>query len=169
MKKAQHRSALLEKAKLLTSRQKDGGFIRDDLLVALKSLIIIDVEAAKDREARAIFDQETRKGTTDVTGNLWLDGMNPYGYEPDRLVQDDDGHVIEQDKALISYKFAEDRRSAKHVKEVVEWNHRTHTETLLFGQWVFEQQQKGRFEDLTFGNFVRETGLFRPFEETTAA
>jgi hypothetical protein len=41
---------------------------------------------------------------------------------------------------------------------------RTRREAELFAAWVEAQEANGRRDELTFGNFVRETGILRPFQ-----
>ena len=90
MKKGTYRDLLI-KAKRHTKRQPNGDFVEEDLHANVKKLIDIDVDQAKDRLAKAIIDSETRPGSTDSVGSLWLPTMEPYDYEPERLIRNDEG------------------------------------------------------------------------------
>jgi hypothetical protein len=155
---------LLAKAKTLIKRQRDGRFKEPDLIAALKTLITIDVEEELDRRAKAIIDTETKPGSTKPTGQLRLPTLEFYDYEPDRLIRNDNGDMIEQDRAPVDFKFAESARAAKHVREAIEWDERKRKETEMFAAWVIEQQTNGRTKKLTFGDFIRESGLFQSFD-----
>lgn len=158
-------SALLALAKAQTQRQENGQFNEEDLRATLEQLVTIDPEAEKRRVAKAIIDSETKPGSTEPTGQLSL-GFDSYDYEPDRLIRDDDGHVIEQDKALHSYKFAESKRAAKHWREAGEWADRKRQESEAYATWIIEQQQRGRQNNLTFGDFIREAGIFEALAQS---
>jgi len=161
--------ALLEKARRQVKRQKDGTFKEQDLKDVLKTFIVINIEEEKDRRVKEIIDSETKPGGTKSTGQLRLPTLELYDYEPDRLIRNDDGDMIEQDRAPVHFKFAESARAAKHVREAIEWDERKRTEAELFARWVIEQQKTGRTKKLTFGDFIRESDLFQPFEKVDAA
>lgn len=87
--------------------------------------------------------------------------MEPYGYEPRRLVADNDGHVIEQAKAKLRYKAAEAERAREAARRQTAWADRKSTEEAHMGQWAYEQLTSGRPEaELVFGAFVHEAGLW---------
>lgn len=54
-----------------------------------------------------------------------------------------------------------DEEADKYVREAAQYAERTRVEAELFGAWVDKQQAKGRRDRLTFGDFVRETGVLR--------
>lgn len=90
-------------------------------------------------------------------------------YEPDRLIRDNHGNAIEQDKAPHSYKRDESERAAKHAHEAIAWADRKRKEFEGFSSWVIEQQRNGRTKKLTFGDYVRESQLLYLFPKQGAA
>jgi len=161
---------LLAKGRAQVKRNKnDGTFKEQDLRDVLRTFVVINVEKETDRRVQEIIDSETKPGSTKPTGQLRLPTLELYDYEPDRLIRNDDGDMIEQDRAPVDFKFAEARRARKHVSEALEWADRKEEEASSHAKWVIEQQKKGRTKKLTFGDFVREAGLFQPFEEENAA
>jgi hypothetical protein len=167
--KKHNRRDLLAKAKKQTKRQADDAMYENELLIEVEKLIEVDVAAIRRQMAKDVIDSETKPGGTDPTGQLCFPGMERYPYEPDRLIRDDQGRLIEQDKSTSGYKFAESGRAAKHAREAGDWAERKRQETELYAKWVIEKQGEGRTADLTFGDFVRESGLFEPFEKANAA
>ena len=167
--KDRHNRELLAKAKQQTKLNENGWWTEDDLLATLETLVIVDVKSEKRRIAKAILDSETKPGGTEDTGQLCFEGMEPYSYEPYRLIRDDEGNVTEQDKSVVKFKFAESSRAAKHSREAAEWAERKRKEVELYAQWVIKQREHGRRKNLTFGDFVREAGLFKPFDEAVAS
>jgi hypothetical protein len=160
---------LLFKAREIVKRNDAGIFKEPDLIAAVRSFLTIDVEAELDRRAKAIVDSETKPGSTEPTGQLRLPTLEFYDYEPDRLIRNDNGDMIEQDPAPVDFKFAESARAAKHVREAVQWDERKRKEVELFALWVLEQRTNGRSTKLTFGDFVREAGYFEPRVDSAAA
>lgn len=155
-------SDLLAKAQEQTKTNEDGGFNEIDLLTNLKALITIDADAEAWRKAKSIINHATKPDTTEDTGQqLRLPGLEPYSYEPSRLIRDDDGRIISQDKATPAYKLAELARATKHLHEVTEWARRKRKETQEYIRWETGQRKKGRTENLTFGDFVREAGFLQ--------
>jgi len=171
MKKTTKESSkdLFAKAAQQTKRQNNGHFHEDDLLANLASLIIIDPAEERMRRAKAIIDNLTKPGGTEPTGQLHLPGFDFYDYEPERLVRDDNGNVIEQDRALYRFKIIEAKRARKHAHEANQWAERKAEESEAFTLWVMARRDEGRTTNLTFGDFVRESKLFTPFSEAGAA
>jgi hypothetical protein len=168
MKKSSYKD-LLENAKKQTARDSDGKLDEEDLKANLKKLIVIDPDEEKDRIARTIIDSETKPGSTPPTGQLHLPTMELYDYEPDRLIRDDNGKIIEQDKAPVDSKDAEARRARKHAHESMQWADRKTEEATGHSHWVIEKQREGRKKNLNFGDFIRESNLLLPFEGVDAA
>jgi hypothetical protein len=99
----------LRKGKLLTPRQPDGGFVEAELRDQLAALLPFPTEKGRRHMAQTIIDNETKVGNTPASGTLVFPGRKPYDYEPLRFIRDGHGHVIEQDRAPLSYKLAEAR------------------------------------------------------------
>jgi hypothetical protein len=90
-----------------------------------------------------------------------LPGFNEaWDYEPDRLVSDDQGNIIEQSRALPEFKAAETARAEKNVERAVEQLRRKSAENAEFQKWALAQALAGRPAlDLTWGNCIRENAL----------
>jgi hypothetical protein len=148
---------LLDEALAKVKRLKDNGANEEDLIAVLIDAIVIDVAEEKRRRAKEIIDRGTKPKGSPPHGQLALPGIDPYPWEPKRLIRDDKGRIIEQENATLPYKTAETQRSGKHVEEAVRWNIRRTTETGLYAEWVVAQITKGRKKrEITFGNFVVE-------------
>lgn len=155
------KAELLERAKLKTPRLPDGSFAEDTLEDSLVGLIELD-ESDKRRMAKAIIDSQCTVGQTPFDGQLSLPGFPEYPYEPERMVRDDDGKIIEQDKAYLRFKFAEHKRSRQNATAAVDSSNRKAEEVEIFAKWTVEQTALGRPQnELTWGNCVRELGLRR--------
>lgn len=85
-----------------------------------------------------------------------------YDYEPKRPVIGPDERTIEQDRAPPSFKAAEARRARENAKKADALAERKTNESEGYSAWSLQQAQQGRpaFE-LTFGNYVRESGVLR--------
>ena len=86
-------------------------------------------------------------------------GGESYKYDPRRLIKDDEGNIIEEDKAPLSFILAELARSAEHTSRVNKWNSRKALKAVHFQRWIAAQQAAKRDEkELTWGVCARETG-----------
>lgn len=56
----------------------------------------------------------------------------PYPYEPERIIRDDEGKIIEQDKAGFRFKLAESMRARQNARAANEWAERTAAEVEVF-------------------------------------
>jgi hypothetical protein len=112
-------------------------------------------------EAKSIIDEACTPRFTERQGRLRLAGMASYPYEPDLLIRDGKGGIIEQDLAQLPFKQAEAKPAAE--SDDAEYAARAAKEAELFSAWVTKEQAEGRTEvTLTFGNFVIESGLWFP-------
>jgi hypothetical protein len=85
-----------------------------------------------------------------------------YNYNPERLIKDGMGNIIEEDQAPLSFILAELARSSEHVARAARWNSRKAQKATHFQKWVGEEIAKGRKPvELTWGNCARETGILR--------
>ena len=82
-----------------------GAFLESDLEEALARLgISID-------RAREIIDIRTQHGKTEQAGWLYPPGLDPYPYEPNRLIRDAAGRrMVEKENATIEFMEAESGR-----------------------------------------------------------
>ena len=145
----------LDLALLNAPRDPDGN-VNADILAKLIADVLDepDTEAIKLAEAKKAIHRRATPGTTEPVGSLQL--FDTYPYEPDRLIKDDAGNVVEQDRAKPAAKFAEARRAQRNLENVARHASRKQEESSRYGEWAPEQLLQGaRWEDITFGNFVR--------------
>ena len=96
-----------------------------------------------------------------------------YPYEPDRLISDGEGHIIEQHRTLPSYKRAEVQRArvaarrahargdSPAARRAQAWADQCTAEYEAHAAWASERELAGD-TDITFGRFVRDTGVWTP-------
>jgi hypothetical protein len=142
-------------------RRSDGGFEDKELQDLIAAKLQFDVDAEKQAKAKRIIDGHRTPGSSDPHGMVCLPGFERYAYEPARLVMDNDHHSIEQDAALTPYKAAEAERARNNLQRVIIHSNRKNTESELFNEWVIQELKAGQnFEFLTYGAFLRATGLW---------
>lgn len=157
-------NGLVAEAKARVARDKEQGMQEVELEQVLASLIEIDTNKEKLRRAKDIIANQKKHGSIDpaTATQLVLPLGDSYAYEPDRLVSDGAGRIIENCKATIRFKQADARRSREKVAEQQIWASRKTEESEIFSAWATEQALKGRPAlDLTWGNCVAETGLLK--------
>lgn len=153
----------VRKALAELDRIEDGGINDADLLDRVSELIDFDPTAERRGKARRAIDKLKKPGSTEREGQLKLPGFEPYGYEPERLIDDGQGHVIEQAIARPKYKAAEVARAQRNLDNVAAWLSRKSAEHLAFTAWAIEQLGAGRPpEQVIFDNFVREAKVWSP-------
>jgi hypothetical protein len=157
----EYEARLIEKAKANTSRNEASIMVEEELTANLAAIVPFDVEQERLNKARAIIARSKRPGSTKPDGQLMLPGFNqPYDYEPDRLVSDDSGNIIENHRAPPRFKSAEVSRAQENVERAVEQLRRKSAENTHFQAWALDQALLGRPAlDLTWGNCVAETSL----------
>jgi hypothetical protein len=157
----EYEARLIDHAKANTRRNKDGSFVEDELIASLAAIVPFDVDQERLNKARLIISNGKRPGATKPDGQLILPGFNSsYDYEPDRLVSDDLGNIIENHRAAPRFKSAEVTRAQDNVERAVEQLRRKSAENTHFQNWALEQALAGRpVLDLTWGNCVAETNL----------
>ena len=163
---AKDRDALKEALERV-KRMRDGGAVEEELVTTLKAYIHINVEEEKERRAKDMIDRRTKPKSTKPDGQLMLPGIDlPYDYEPERLIRDDGGKIIEQRKATPPYKRAEARRANKHLEEAAFWAKIKNEEDGQFAQWAYKQIRKGRKQnEIVWGNFIIEEGIWKKEED----
>jgi hypothetical protein len=146
-------------------RNEDGSVDEKVLRDLLAASIDYDEREARLRLASQIIDSKKRPGRTAPEGQLALPGLEPFAYEPNRLVGDDRHHLIENAKARPSYKAAEARRAQENAMRVQVHATRKQRESSLYSDWALEQLGNGRRGvEITYDNFVRESGVWNPAE-----
>lgn len=157
-------NGLVTEAKAHVARDKEQGMQEVALEQALARLIEVDPDKEKLRKAKEIIANQKKHGGIDpvTAAQLSLPLGDSYAYEPDRLISDDTGRIIENCKATIRFKQADARRAREKVAEQQVWASRKTEESEIFSSWATEQALKGRPAlDLTWGNCIAETGLIK--------
>jgi hypothetical protein len=158
--------ALYEQAVATVTRAPDKSFAEADLEAALADLIEINVGKEKRKRAKEIISSRARPGATEPAGQLVLPGLDPYLYEPDRLIRDDSGNVVENRNASIEFKQADARRAREHAKDATLWAERKTVENERFAAWALREAMRGRPAlELTWGTCLVESA----FVEAAAA
>lgn len=144
-------------------RADDKSFVESDLENALAELIEIDANKEKHRRAKEIISGRARPGATDPAGQLILPGIGEtYLYEPDRLIRDYDGHIVENCNASVTFKAADSNRARDHLNEVQVQANRKSKEIEVFAIWATREALRGRPAlDLIWGNCVKESGFLQ--------
>jgi len=149
-------------------RNPDGTIIEKSLVDIVAHAIDFDAEQQRLGLAQRIVSRRKKPGMTAPAGKVTLPGLGLREYEPERLVADDDGNLIENSRATVKYKKAEARRSASNADRANERAEQDRAEAELLDDWAKGQQQSGRDErELTFGACVTELGLLSD-EDVTA-
>ena len=122
-----------------------------------------DIAAIKRRRASDAVRGLRNHGVTEADGQLTFPGIDPYDYEPDRLVLSDDGTIVEQHRAKPKAKAAESTRTMRKAQQALEQARRRQVEDAAFSQWALERIRAGAdyANDISFGAFVtarREAG-----------
>lgn len=143
-------------------RNADGSLAHEALvhLVAAN----IDFDAAKERlgKARRIVATRMKPGQTAPDGAVVFDGMEPYTYEPHRLLDDNEGNVLENKDARIRFKAAAATRAQGDAQRAMARLAREQRESNYFAVWTADELTKGRpAEEVTWDACVRETGLWK--------
>lgn len=93
-------------------------------------------------------------------GQLIFANAKPFAYEPDRLILSADGkRLIELERASILDIIADTERSAVNRQRVDARDDLKRFQQMAFSGWVSKEQDAARpSSELTFGNFVKESG-----------
>jgi|KBSMisStandDraft_5_1062788.scaffolds.fasta_scaffold851183_2 hypothetical protein len=160
----------IDRAKAMMSPNPDGGYTEDVLRDKLVEILPFDVEKARRKQAQALIDAVARPGGTEPNGQIVLPGFDAIDYEPGRLIRDNSGNLYECDRAPLTAIMAESGRARDHANAALHWSNIKANEAEIFAAWVIDELTKGRpAADLTFGNCLREAGLWRPGGELKAS
>jgi hypothetical protein len=141
-------------------RNTDGTIVEKSLVEIVARAIDFDPEEQRLGLARRVVSARKKPGMTAPAGKVALPGLGLREYEPERLVADDGGNLIENSRATVQHKKAEARRSASNADRAVERAEQDQAEAELIDAWAKEQRQAGRDErELVFGACVSELGL----------
>lgn len=150
-------------------RNTDGG-VSEEMLVDMVERVI-DFDADKERRgyAQRVVSRRKRPGQTEPAGKVCIPGLEAYEFEPDRLVADDDGNVVENARALTVHKRAEARRATLAAERAADRMRREQREADELGDWSETESVKGRDpRTLTFEAFLREQGFLEDSVDVSA-
>lgn len=121
-----------------------------------------DVGSAPSNAARVVRHRQ-RHGATAPDGRLVFPGLDPYRYEPNRLISDGEGRIVEQFRARLEFKRAEAWCAREAARQQQLWADRKTREYEAFAAWSVAQMLARRpLAEFTFGAFVRESGVWSP-------
>lgn len=167
----EYEANLISAAKGNTTRAENGSFNEEELIANLAAIIPFDVDKERRRKAHSIIARSKRPGATKSNGQLLLPGFNKSrDFEPDRMVSDDLGNIIECARALPEFKSAAVGRAQVNVDRAVEELRALTAEMRIHQEWALEQALLGRPAlQLTWGNCIAERGLHHPDADGAAA
>lgn len=158
---------ILEAAIHSADRLPNGHINSESLEAEIAKRIVFDLDKTRKKIARDIIKKAQQPGATPPNGVVQLSlpgiaaGKRPY--YPQQLVADTDGNLIEQDEAPLDTdkaKLTRKRENLQKLRDDFEFHDALHSQ---FEKWVLAQSRGGRAKrELTFGNFIRETGIWRP-------
>jgi hypothetical protein len=141
-------------------RNADGGIVEESLVELVARAVDFDADKERLGLAQRIVSRRKRPGQTEPDGKVCIPGLEPYAWEPHRLIADDDGNVVENREAREVHKKAEARRAALAAESAQERARREQWEADLIAEWTVEQQAAGRDpRTLTFEKCLSEAGV----------
>ncbi len=157
---------VVEKGMADLPRDSRGNVDLDALTAYVAERIDFDEKAERFKKARRKISDKRKPGAGHPDGQLNFDGVDPYDYEPDRLVLGDLDQttgrtpIVENHRALADIKQAESRRKMKKATEMLRQAERAQAEASGHSDWTAEQMEDGeKRSDLPFGRFVRDAGV----------
>lgn len=141
-------------------RNADGSIPEGALVEMVARAIDFDPEKERLGLAQRVVSRRKRPGQTEPSGSVCIPGLEKYEFEPDRLVADHDGNVVENARALESHKKAEAFRAAMAAERANDRARREQREADEMTEWTAVESAKGRDpRTLTFEAFLREQGF----------
>lgn len=167
----EYEANLIEAAKKNTKRAENGSFNEEELIGNLAAIVPFDVDKERRKKAHSLITRSKRPGATKPDGQLLLPGFNKArDFEPNRMVSDDLGNIIEYHRALPEFKSAAVGRAQVNVDRAVEELRALTAEMRIHQEWALEQALAGRPAlELTWGNCIAEKGLHHPNADDAAA
>lgn len=141
-------------------RNTDGSVPEETLVEIVARAIDFDPEKERLGLAQRVVSRRKRPGQTESVGKVCIPGLEAYEFEPDRLIADENGNVVEHARALDAHKQAEARRAELAAERATDRLRRERGEADLFTAWTQAETTKGRDpRTLTFEAFLREQGF----------
>ena len=117
----------------------------------------VAIEKAQRRKAGEILDSACQFGVTEPAGQLIIDGFPPYDYEPDRMLRNGRGEIVENQNARAKMKV---ENALYEYRDHPDLFPRLQKEGEIHTAWTRDQLAAGRpQEELTWGACVKELGL----------
>jgi hypothetical protein len=149
-------------------RNEDGSADEKKLIDEIVELLDFDEQQERRNKATRALNQRKKPGASEPDGQITIPGLGTYGYEPDRLVADNDDHIVEQAKARPNFKEAEAARARKNARRQQIWADRKTEESALYAEWSLKELASGRdLAEITFDAFVRDADLWGPGDGPT--
>lgn len=143
-------------------RGPDGSVDERVLVELVASSIDFDEDKARLGLAQRIVARRKRPGQTKPDGQLIIPGLEPFAYEPQRLITDDKGRLVENARARPSFKAAAARHAQKAAADAQETARREQEQYALYAEWAMAELAKGRSGDeITWDTCVRELHLWK--------
>lgn len=140
-------------------RNTDGSVPEEALVEIVARAIDFDADKERLGLAQRVVSRRKRPGQTEPAGKVCIPGLESYQFEPDRLVADENGNVVENARALVAHKKAEARRAELAAERASDRLRQERGEADAFGDWSAAESAKGRDpRALTFEAFLREQG-----------
>lgn len=158
---------ILTAAIAAAERREDGHIDETSLLAEVEKRLVFDIDKARKNYAKGILKRAQQPGSTAAVGFIQpsfpgFEHVAPRAYYPEQLIADEHGNLIEQDSAPLdteAAKLGRTRENAKRVNEDLKLREAIHQQ---FERWVLAESRTGRAKrELTFGAFIRETGIWK--------
>ncbi len=141
-------------------RNPDGTIVEKSLVEIVAHAIDFDADQQRLHLAQRIVSRRKKPGMTAPAGKVTLPGLGLREYEPERLVADDAGNLVENARATPQHKAAEARRSALNADKAKDRAEQDKAENDLIQAWAVEQRAAGRDPRMiVFGACLAELGL----------
>lgn len=142
------------------ARDADGNVVEKSLVEIVAHAIDFDPDKERLGLAQRIVSSRKKPGQTAPAGKVCLPGLEAYAWEPDRLISDGAGNLIENWRANVDHKRAEAARSRMAYERAVERAEQDRAEARLITEWSAAEHAKGRDpHELIWGTCIRESGL----------
>jgi hypothetical protein len=137
-----------------------GAFDEKWVLDRATELIVVNRAKEARRMAKAALNKCKRPGSNKSDGQLSLFG-DEWPYEPDQILADDDGHLIQKRNAVPQYTDATYRRHQVNLEKQLVWVRRSGAEHNGYTTWIIEQMATGRpLVELQFDVWIKEAEVW---------
>jgi hypothetical protein len=151
---------LIDEGLATLPRDGDGAVERASLREYVAERMPFDEDHERLNRAERAIAARQRPGSAPVDGQLRFEGMEPYAYEPQRLVEGPGKEVVENRLAKPSFKSAEADRTMINAQRALRQAQRRQQEASNYGNWVIDRVRDGDpWVTITFGRFVQESGV----------